>query len=331
MSSNSFDEESSAGRDEFKALPVELPAALQNKPRARRGSVSAESDRTEKIYKKITIPKTEDQMNRIRNAVKKSILFTGLDKQQSQDIVDAMQEVKVNAGDTVIRESETGDYFYVIDHGKFDVFKTEQGTAKKVFEYNDTGSFGELALMYNCPRAATVTATTEATLWRVDRETFRHIIIDSTAKKRKLFEEFLESIPILANLSRQERSLVADCLETVQFHSGDYVLKQGDIDADQVFFIIKGTAQATQTSKNSASAIKVGEMKAGEYFGERSLITREPRAANVIAVTDLECAAMDRSAFERLLGDVKEVMSRQIKQYKTAEQIQQEPTSNPEQ
>jgi len=51
---------------------------------------------------------------------------------------------------------DAGDYFYVIESGTYEVFKTVDGESKKVFEYKEAGSFGELALMYNCPRAATV-------------------------------------------------------------------------------------------------------------------------------------------------------------------------------
>lgn len=301
-------------------LSVDLPAGLAGKQRARRPSVSAEADRTEKKFTKIVIPKSDEAMKRILAATKKSILFSGLDPQQYQDICDAMSEVKVSPGEYVIKQNETGDFFYVIDHGHFDVFKLEGGEQKKVFEYNQEGSFGELALMYNCPRAATVQATKDGVLWKVDRETFRHIIIDSTAKKRKHYEEFLETVPILANLSKQERSLVADCLETVKFNEGDVVIREGDR-GDQVYFILRGNAIATQTLNDKT--VQVGTMKEGEYFGERSLITREPRAANVVCVTPMECAAMDRSAFERLLGDCKEIMARQIKSYKTAAEIQQ--------
>jgi cAMP-dependent protein kinase regulator len=199
-----------------------------------------------------------------------------------------------------------GDFFYVIDSGKFNVYKRpdaytpsseNDGYGRQVFQYETGGSFGELALMYSVPRAATVRASTPGILWRTDRETFRHIIIDSTAVKRKNFEAFLESVPLLSNLSRQERAQVADCLETVAFKEGELIIKQGD-DGDKLFLILDGKAKATQTPVGSAAEadpIEVGRMNAGQYFGERSLITREPRAANVIALTSMTCACMDRS------------------------------------
>ena len=86
----------------------------------------------------------------------------------------------------------------------------------KVGQYKDAGFFGELALMYNMPRAATITAVTEGTLWSLvsskkflkkkltffqDRKTFRQIIVKANAVKRAQFEEFLKSVEILENIN----------------------------------------------------------------------------------------------------------------------------------
>ena len=294
--------------------------------------MSAESDRPaagSAHFVKRVVPKTPEAMERIRLATGKSILFSGLEEAQKQDIFNSMEEMKVNEGDVIIQQGQPGDYFYVIDSGKFNVYKREdnqlisdenEGFGKQVFQYETGGSFGELALMYNCPRAATVRASTAGVLWRTDRETFRHIIIDSSAEKRRKFEEFLESVPLLSSLSKQERSQVADCLETVTFKTGDMIIKQGD-DGDKLYLILEGKAKATQTPSGASEAVEVGRMSSGAYFGEKSLLTREPRAANVIAVTPMTCACMDRSGFERLLGPLKDIMKSHAAKYAKAEDI----------
>lgn len=69
-----------------------------------------------------------------------------------------------------------------------------------VHTYENCGSFGELALLYNMPRAASVKATTQGSLWAMDRLTFRRIILKSAFKKRKMYEQLIESVPMLKAL-----------------------------------------------------------------------------------------------------------------------------------
>jgi cAMP-dependent protein kinase regulator len=56
--------------------------------------------------------------------------------------------------------------------------------------------------------------------------------------------------------------------------------------------------------------------KPGDYFGELSLLKNEPRAANVIAKTNLKVVNLDRNSFKRLLGPLDEILKRNIDAYK---------------
>lgn len=143
-----------------------------------------------------------------------------------------------------------------------------------------------------------------------------------------------------AKLTAQERSLIADCLEPQTFADGEVVIAQGG-PGDKFFLIekvcsvslaspparcergcvsVQGAAVALQRSK-SDEEVEVGRMHEGQYFGERALLTNEPRAATVRAVGTLKVAAMARDAFERLLGELKDVMHRQLSSYVTADDI----------
>ena len=105
-----------------------------------------------------------------------------------------------------------------------------------VTSIGECSSFGELALIYGTPRAATIKAKTDVKLWSLLGETYRRILMDSTIRKRKLYEEFLSQVSILETLDEWERLTVADSLEPIQFDDGSIVVKQGDPGDD--FFII---------------------------------------------------------------------------------------------
>lgn len=75
-----------------------------------------------------------------------------------------------------------------------------EGDPRAVGGYDNTGSFGELALMYNMPRAATVQADSDGSLWAMDRQTFRRIVLKSAYKKRQMYETLLNAVPMLKTL-----------------------------------------------------------------------------------------------------------------------------------
>jgi CRP-like cAMP-binding protein len=125
--------------------------------------------------------------------------------------------------------------------------------AKKVFVYNNKGSFGELALMYHSPRAATVIASSSGILWAVDRKTFRHIIVSSTARKRKKYDNFLKSMDLFLNISEELRSAIADVVETKIYAKDEVILHRGQV-GNHFYIIEKGTAVVTLSASASASA-----------------------------------------------------------------------------
>ena len=73
-------------------------------------------------------------------------------------------------------------------------------TENHIHTYDNRGAFGELALLYNMPRAATVKAITSGTLWAMDRQTFRRILLKSAYKKRKMYENLINKVPMLKSL-----------------------------------------------------------------------------------------------------------------------------------
>lgn len=278
--------------------------------------MSAESDATEQ-FTAANIFKTPEQQMRILEKLSTNFLFQGLEPAQQRDVIANMTEKIVSPGDYVIREGENGDSLFLIERGEFDVLKKIKGVETKVFKYNNSGAFGELALMYNCPRAASVQATTEGCLWALDRLAFKHLVVGAKQEKSKMYESFLESVPLLSKLTTSERAMIADCLVSETFEDGDVVLNQGDTEEmPKLYLIEEGEAQASQ--QKGDTDVVVGHMKRGDYFGERALITSEPRAATVRAVGSLKTAAMDRASFERLLGDCREIMARQIEAYTKA-------------
>ena len=86
--------------------------------------------------------------------------------------------------------------------------------------------FGELALLYNAPRAASITAKTNSHLWVLDRDTFNFIVKDAASRKREKYEDFLKSVSILSQMDHYERAKLSDAIKEEKFNPGDYVIKE---------------------------------------------------------------------------------------------------------
>lgn len=112
-----------------------------------------------------------------------------------------MEEKKTSDKETIIQEGESGDALFIVDSGEYDCFKIINGKNKYLKTYQHGDAFGELALMYNAPRAATIVVKTPGTLYSLDRITFSQVVKNAATKKRELYKKVIDSIEIFADVS----------------------------------------------------------------------------------------------------------------------------------
>lgn len=307
------DEDSDDNDDDVHDEPVKI------KRKGRGMGVSAESMDPEKLKEQMSqvtcIEKSEDVKNRLLQVVAKSPLLRTLDDDQKEMIVKAFSgPITKQEGENIIVQGEIGETFYLLEEGKVDVY-VKKGDAEemKVHTYQPGSSFGELALMYNAPRAATCRAASECKLWQLDRVSFRVIVVAATMQKREVYAGFLKNVPILANLSDMEIMALADALAEEKYEDGSTVCTQGE--PGDYFYIIKGTAVCTKKNAETGAEDVVANLDSGKYFGEIALLTEKPRQATVKASGLLKVLALDRATFTRVFGPMDDILKRNMDQY----------------
>lgn len=258
-------------------------------------------------------PKSEEQESRIKFVLQKSFLFNTLDKKSVDVIVGAMLERKVEAAERIIQEGDDGNVMFLIESGTFNCIKKIGGEDKVVKKCGQGDVFGELALLYNCPRAASVEAVEAAVVWQLDRESFNHMVRDAAVKRREMYTEFLKSVPLLESLQDYDRMQIADCLTRQTVEAGTFVITQGD-QGDRFYLVEEGKLVAQRTSP-AGDVQEVKNYERGDYFGELALIRSEARAASVVAKTEATVVFLTGKEFKSLLGSLQETLHMNAKEY----------------
>ena len=291
----------------------------QQKKKFNRLSISAEAygiHNVKKPYVPRVIPKNDDQISRIKEKCLQSFIFNSLEDKELQTVIDSFEEKTFPAGKNVITQGEEGDVLYLVDSGELiceKVFKAgDPPTYLKTYKPGE--SFGELALLYNAPRAATIRAKTDSTLWALDRECFNNIVKDAAMKKREKYENTLKHVEILKSIDPYELGQICDALKTVHFKKGDIIIKQNDT-GNVFYFLDEGRCHAEKVFEEGKPAEQVKDYVSCDYFGELALLKGEPRAATIIADTDCKLLSLDRMAFKRLLGPLENILKRNSENY----------------
>ncbi|KAI8463719.1 MAG: putative cGMP-dependent protein kinase [Monoraphidium minutum] len=251
-----------------------------------------------------------------------------------------MQPRSVGPGKDVIRQGDVGaTEFFVLESGAAEALLQRPGEPKprRVAAYGPGGSFGELALLYSAPRAATVRTTAPAALWVAERAAVMRIKRQFAERAAAAKLALIERVPMFGCLTDQHKALLAGALEQVTYAAGDVIMSARE--RGELFFIIKEgsvalrppgaiSASTSGSSSGGAAAAAGGagaKLGPGEFFGERALLA--PGAALGASASQsggrgggdggvwdyvaesprVSVLAMKRAEFERLLGPYEEL------------------------
>lgn len=289
----------------------------QRKKEARAAVVARGSDLT---YVKKTIPKSDQVRNLIYHSIKRNMLFRTCSEEELQDIIDAFDTAHFKADSVVIQQGDAGDTFYVVEEGQLDIMVSIADVNKDTgasstrecqvgAPYLPGSSFGELALMYGSPRAATIRAKTDCALWSLDRNAFKCItgsykkkregIILDTIRKVKIGDQVLGEV-----LDSSAVDAMALATQSDEFRKGDVIIRQGET-GDAFYIIESGTIDVFISDQGTEP---VARLTSGQFFGEKALLSEDVRQATCIAATDAKCLTLTREDFVQMLGNLQDLL-----------------------
>ncbi|CAD8133964.1 unnamed protein product [Paramecium pentaurelia] len=227
-----------------------------------------------------------------------------------------MEEKKYKATETIIKQGDDGDQLFLVDQGLLDCKqRNKQNEEKIVKSYQPGDFFGEMALLYNEKRAATIMAFTDCVLWVLDKETFDTFIKQPVLEKRQRYDGILQKFPILQQIDPYLRQQIADALHVVSFKAEDVVFKQKD-KGDYFYLIQEGQLKAFKKGEEDEDEEQcVFEFCEFDYFGELAMLKEIHRQATIVCETDCILLGLDKQSFTKLLAPIHDVIKQGTGRY----------------
>lgn len=249
-------------------------------------------------------------------------LFQSFTQEKKEKIADLMYLKNYENDNIIIKQGDPGDAFYLIRKGRTVVSKTTGGTYVELARLTNPQFFGELALLNNKPRAATVKACGHVECWCIDRNDFLGTIGEiEDAESESIGVTVLKKLDLFKGLSDSKLKQISRNLEKQQFHPMEDIIVQGD--PGDTFYIIASGEVSVRVNH-----IEVIVLKSGNYFGEASLLFHDKRSATCTALQETTCLTLNSVRFDSLLGPVSDQLRSEAQRRLQASQDKMRGRSN---
>ncbi|OMJ90179.1 hypothetical protein SteCoe_7468 [Stentor coeruleus] len=239
--------------------------------------------------------KTSHDAEFLSKALSKHFVFTNLSIESRVKLISKMNLYHYTDKQCIVKQSSYGSHFFVIAKGKVEVIID----GKQVNILSAGESFGELALLHDFPRSASIITMTNVYVWVLYRDDFKEAIKKININNYKENEKFLEALPLFSNLTHEQKSNLLETLSETKYRPGKKIVSEGEM-GGVCYFIKEGKVVCLKKGE------VVGEICQGGYFGEQSLLTNSVRTATVVAKTEAKCIGLSREDLEKVLGSALE-------------------------
>jgi cAMP-dependent protein kinase regulator len=235
--------------------------------------------------------------------LKNSFLFNRFDPDELATIASLVGSSTFEPGTNIIKQDEPGDEAYIIQQGVVDVLvEDELGETHSVAHLSAGDFFGELALLEDAPRSATVKAVDHVDVLILDRPVFDRFVESFGEARDKLANairalRLIHEIPLFDDFSQEEVATVATQFQVESFKSGEEVIGFGEM-GDKFYVIQSGQADVLLPDSDEP----IRNLKTRDFFGEIALLEDVPRTASIRATEDMTALSLGKGDFLQLVG-----------------------------
>lgn len=230
-------------------------------------------------------------------------LFSDLPQDAFIALFDKCPLRRVEEGELVFAQGSVGQSFFVICAGSVRVFRTE-GTGRRALATLEEGTFfGEMALLSEAPRSASVEGASEDTqLLEISASVLselssQHPTVAQALKKfcrQRMLTNIMNTAKLFAPFDRSDRRKLVEKFRARDVKPGDAIIREGQR-SDGLYIVLSGEVGVTVKGKAVAS------LKEGDVFGEMSLLTKSQATATVSATKRTSLLRLPREDFDAIV------------------------------
>ena len=270
--------------------------------------------------------------------LKQTSLFAILDDESVDRLANRTTMQRFSLGETIIEEGDEGRFAWLIFSGRVRVLKQSESGRQVTLGTQTVGEiFGEQSILTESPRSASVRAAEDVVLFRIDRLDFLELL-DGSQNLRQYFDQFIHERAVrdflrtqtfLEKLRARDVISLLDQLQPRDFSAGEVVIRES-ASADVMYIVREGRLKVVRGA--GENEVLLGRLSDGDFFGERALLTDEPRSASVVAETATRCFALSRQHFDGLLETspaIREQLTERFSRYDASNNLLVSPRESP--
>ena len=213
----------------------------------------------------------------------------------------------------VTRQGEPGTALYLVAAGEVRVVVSESGGEREIARLYESSLFGEMALITDQPRSASVQVVGEADIIEVSREALGNVtrqipalkeVLDRFTRER-LIKNLMQTSPLFTPFTKAQQSDLLRRFEGHDVEPGTEVIREGEAGLG-LFVVLSGKLEVVAHAQ-SGDPVPLARLGTGDICGEMSLLANQPTSATVRAVTRATVLFLAREYVERLTAAIPEV------------------------
>jgi CRP-like cAMP-binding protein len=238
-----------------------------------------------------------------RSIFPRTPLFSALDEEHLRALIERVELRHLAAGETLFSRGDPADALFVVASGAVGVLLPgPDGEDVEVTRLGEGAFFGEVALLAEQPRSATIRAVADTELIAVARSVISEVIADSPELlqvllrflRDRLVEGLIETDPLFAPFSGAERRSLAARFRFLEIEPGLPIVRQGNR-ASGLFIVLCGAADVV------VDGDRVGEVGSGGLVGQASLLTGAASPSSLVARSKVLALELPRAAFQEVI------------------------------